>query len=122
MHICRQSNNKMKRLNLSKQTSSYLILEKFLSRMSSVTIFFIAIIISSQTSSVLGDVEWPVYFEHLGFVHSVHNKWELALSVNFYLPKLDLRLGKSMHRLRLLQGRNYDGPEEGLNRTRCYLE
>jgi hypothetical protein len=53
-----------------------------------------------------------VYFEHLGFVHSVHNKWELALSVNFYLPQLDLRLGKSMHRLRLLEGRNYDGPPE----------
>ena len=112
MHIHRQSKNKMKSLNLSKQCSSYLVLEKLLTQMSSVTIFFIAIIFSSQTSSVLGDVEWPVYFEHLGFVHSAHNKWELSLSVNFYLPKLDLRLGKSMHRLRLLQGRNYDGPEE----------
>ena len=81
----------------------------FLKQMSCVTtkIFFIAIIFSSQTS-VLGAVEWPVYFEHLGFVHSVHNKWEVALNVNFYLPQLDLRLGKSMHRLRLLQGRNYD--------------
>ena len=113
MHTYRQSKNKMTRLSLSKQTSSCFVLEKYLTKiMSSVTIFFIAIIFSSQTSSVLGDVEWPVYFEHLGFVHSVHNKWELALSVNFYLPKLDLRLGKSMHRLRLLQGRNYDGPEE----------
>ena len=112
MHTYRQSKNKMTRLSLSKQTSSCFVLEKYLTKiMSSVTIFFIAIIFSSQTSSVLGDVEWPVYFEHLGFVHSVHNKWELALSVNFYLPKLDLRLGKSMHRLRLLQGRNYDGPE-----------
>ena len=86
----------------------------FLKQMSCVTtrIFLIAIIFSSQTS-VLGAVEWPVYFEHLGFVHSVHNKWEVALNVNFYLPQLDLRLGKSMHRLRLLQGRNYDdGSEE----------
>ena len=90
--------------------------------MSSLTIFFIAIIFTSQTS-VLGAVEWPVYFEHLGFVHSVHNKWELALSVNFYLPQLDLRLGKSMHRLRLLQGRNYDGPsEEGQFRDNMKLD
>lgn len=97
----------MKHLQQSKHISSRMILEKVLKQMSSVTIFFIAIIITSQTS-VIGAVEWPVYFEHLGFVHSVHNKWELALSVNFYLPSLDLRLGKSLHRLRLLQGTNYE--------------
>ena len=105
----------MKHHHFNKQNSSCTVLETFLKPMSSVTIFFIAIIFTSQTS-VLGAVEWPVYFEHLGFVHSVHNKWELALSVNFYLPQLDLRLGKSMHRLRLLQGRNYDGPSQGEGR------
>ena len=97
----------MKHLQKSKQISSSMTLEKLLKHISSVTIFFIAIIITSQ-KSVIGAVEWPVYFEHLGFVHSVHNKWELALSVNFYLPALDLRLGKSLHRLRLLQGTNYE--------------
>ena len=105
----------MKQTKFNKQNSSCTVLETFLKPMSSVTIFFIAIIFTSQTS-VLSAVEWPVYFEHLGFVHSVHNKWELALSINFYLPQLDLRLGKSMHRLRLLQGRNYDGPTQGEER------
>ena len=80
----------------------------FLKHISCVTLFLIAIIIAtSHPNGVNGAVEWPVYFEHLGFVHSVHNKFDLALSVHFYLPALDLRLQKSLHRLRLLQGTNY---------------
>ena len=98
----------MKHLQQGKQTSyRRMILENILSLKSSVTIFIIAIIITSQTRRI-GATEWPVYFEHLGFVHSVHNKWDLALSIKLYLPQLDLRLGKSLHRLRLLQGTNYD--------------
>ena len=25
--------------------------------------------------------DWPVFFEHLGRVHSIHNKWELTFAV-----------------------------------------
>lgn len=48
--------------------------------------------------------EWPVFFEHLGFVHSIHNKWDLSISVRLYLPALDARITKSLHRLSLLSG------------------
>jgi hypothetical protein len=47
-------------------------------------------------------IEWPVYFEHLGFVHSIHNKWDLTISVKLHLPSLEARLSKTVHRLRLL--------------------
>jgi hypothetical protein len=34
-----------------------------------------------------GSIEWPVFFEHLGFVHSIHNKWDLvSMSINFLIP------------------------------------
>jgi hypothetical protein len=47
-------------------------------------------------------IEWPVFFEHLGFVHSIHNKWDLTVSVKLHLPSLEARLSKTVHRLRLL--------------------
>ena len=47
-------------------------------------------------------IEWPVFFEHLGFVHSIHNKWDLTISVKLHLPSLEARLSKTVHRLRLL--------------------
>ena len=28
-----------------------------------------------------GSTDWPVFFEHLGRVHSIHNKWELTFAV-----------------------------------------
>ena len=59
-------------------------------------------LVSGATST-----EWPVYFEHLGLVHSVHNKWDLALSTKLHLPKLEARILKTIHRLRLLRGK-YD--------------
>ena len=58
---------------------------------------------------VLGaaNTEWPVYFEHLGVVHSIHNKWDLSLSTKLHLPKLESKILKTIHRLRLLRGK-YD--------------
>jgi hypothetical protein len=47
-------------------------------------------------------IEWPVFFEHLGFVHSIHNKWDITVSVKLHLPSLQARLSKTIHRLRLL--------------------
>ena len=52
--------------------------------------------------------EWPVFFEHLGFVHSIHNKWDLTLNVKLYLPSLEARLAKTLHRLDLLRGHQHD--------------
>ena len=52
------------------------------------------------------NTEWPVYFEHLGLIHSVHNKWDLTLSTNLHLPQLETRILKTIHRLRLLSGRH----------------
>jgi len=61
-------------------------------------------------------IEWPVFFEHLGFVHSIHNKWDLTISVKLHLPSLEARLSKTVHRLRLLdhQYEKHD-PEEPPN-------
>ena len=61
-------------------------------------------IVSGQSS---GLTEWPVYFEHLGLVHSIHNKWDLSLSTSLHLPKLEAKILKTIHRLRLLSGK-YD--------------
>ena len=51
------------------------------------------------------NTEWPVYFEHLGLIHSIHNKWDLTLSTNLHLPQLETRILKTIHRLRLLSTR-----------------
>ena len=56
----------------------------------------------SETAS---NTEWPVYFEHLGLIHSIHNKWDLTLSTNLHLPQLETRILKTIHRLRLLSTR-----------------
>ena len=34
-----------------------------------------------QPSCVQASTDWPVFFEHLGRVHSIHNKWELTFAV-----------------------------------------
>ena len=52
------------------------------------------------------NTEWPVYFEHLGLIHSIHNKWDLTLSTNLHMPQLETRILKTIHRLRLLSGRH----------------
>lgn len=31
--------------------------------------------------AVQGGTDWPVFFEHLGRVHSIHNKWDLTFAV-----------------------------------------
>ena len=54
--------------------------------------------------SIAASSEWPVYFEHLGLIHSIHNKWDLSLNTALHLPKLESRILKSIHRLRLLSG------------------
>ena len=34
-----------------------------------------------KPSCVQASTDWPVFFEHLGRVHSIHNKWELTFAV-----------------------------------------
>ena len=53
---------------------------------------------SSARAGASGAAEWPVFFEHLGLVHSIHNKWDLTLSMQFHLPKLEARILKTIHR------------------------
>ena len=50
--------------------------------------------------------EWPVFFEHLGLVHSIHNKWDLTLSTSLHLPQLEARILKTIHRLKVLSDQN----------------
>lgn len=64
-------------------------------------IVFLVLLINLITITT-GMIEWPVFFEHLGFVHSIHNKWDITLSVKLHLPSLEARLSKTVHRLRLL--------------------
>jgi hypothetical protein len=58
-----------------------------------------------MASTVAATTDWPVFFEHLGLVHSVHNKWDLTLSMQLHVPKLEARILKTIHRLRLLSGK-----------------
>ena len=38
----------------------------------------------------LGATNWPVFFEHLGNVHSIHNKWDLSLSIDTRLTEFEV--------------------------------
>ena len=53
----------------------------------SVSVF---VLISLQ--AVLSATNWPVFFEHLGEIHSIHNKWDLAISVDTRLDEFETRL------------------------------
>jgi len=43
-------------------------------------------------SSVAAGTDWPVFFEHLGKVHSIHNKWDLTFSIDTHFSEFELRL------------------------------
>ena len=59
---------------------------------------------SLVSSNNTNDWHWPVFFERLGQVHSIHNKWDLALRVNVALPSLEAKVTKTLHKLSLLDG------------------
>merc|ERR1719397_953423 len=40
-----------------------------------------ASLIFATLLAVQASTDWPVFFEHLGRVHSIHNKWELTFAV-----------------------------------------
>ena len=44
---------------------------------------------------VLGATNWPVFFEHLGNVHSIHNKWDLSLSIDTRLTEFEVSINIS---------------------------
>ena len=50
----------------------------------------------------LRNVEWPVFFEKLGHVHSIHNKFDLALRVHINVPAVEQRIGKVIKKLKIL--------------------
>ena len=77
------------------------------------TVLGLVVAVAATLSAVESRVEWPVFFEHLGFVHSIHNKWDLTLNVHFYLPSLEARLSKTLHRLKLLRGQEEHDHHEG---------
>ena len=89
----------------------------------SVIFLVILQLVAIQRNCVLaqsnGLTEWPVYFEHLGLVHSIHNKWDLSLTTKLHLPKLEDKILKTIHRLRLLSGK-YD--REAANHFRTIEE
>ena len=43
-------------------------------------------------SSVHTATNWPVFFERLGNVHSIHNKWDLTLAVDTRFAEFEIRL------------------------------
>ena len=77
--------------------------------MQKTTVLSLVVAVAATLTAVESRVEWPVFFEHLGFVHSIHNKWDLTINIHFYLPSLDARLSKTLHRLRLLRGQEDEG-------------
>ncbi len=48
------------------------------------------------------NVEWPVFFEKLGHVHSIHNKFDLALRVHIDVPMVEARVGRVIKKLDIL--------------------
>ena len=42
--------------------------------------------------AVKSATNWPVFFEHLGQIHSIHNKWDLALTTETRLDEFETRL------------------------------
>ena len=53
--------------------------------------FPLLIISVTCLSMTLGATNWPVFFEHLGNVHSIHNKWDLSLSIDTRLTEFEVR-------------------------------
>ncbi len=51
---------------------------------------FPLLILSAVTSLAQGATNWPVFFEHLGNVHSIHNKWDLSLSIDTRLTEFEV--------------------------------
>lgn len=43
-------------------------------------------------TSVRCATDWPVFFEHLGKVHSIHNKWDLTFSIDTHFLEFETRL------------------------------
>lgn len=60
------------------------------------------VLIFTVLTASASSLQWPVFFERLGQVHSVHNKWDLALRVHINLPALEAKVGKIQSRLDLL--------------------
>ncbi len=50
----------------------------------------------------------PVFFEHLGNVHSVHNRFDLALRVRINLPKLTDKVRRIVRKLDMLDSEFHD--------------
>ena len=74
-------------------------MEAQLSRAPLMNFFLFAILFLLSAASA---IEWPVFFEQLGQVHSIHNKWDLAVRVNINLPSLEARITKVQFKLGLL--------------------
>ena len=43
-----------------------------------------------------------MFFEKLGHVHSIHNKFDLALRVHINVPAVEQRIGKVIKKLKIL--------------------
>ncbi|CAB4068805.1 unnamed protein product [Lepeophtheirus salmonis] len=67
-------------------------------------------------------LKWPVFFEHYGYVQSVHNKWELTINANIQLPALEKRLHIMNRRLDRLQQGFSENEGETIEESTSYLE
>uniref|UniRef100_A0A0K2TW19 Uncharacterized protein n=1 Tax=Lepeophtheirus salmonis TaxID=72036 RepID=A0A0K2TW19_LEPSM len=72
--------------------------------------------------SIVDCIEWPVFFEHYGYVQSVHNKWELTINANIQLPALEKRLHIMNRRLDRLQQGFSENEGETIEESTSYLE
>ncbi len=71
-----------------------------------------ALILLTLASLCVSYMQWPVFFEPLGRVHSIHNKWDLAIRVAINLPGLEERIDNILEKLNVLASDLKDPEEE----------
>jgi len=59
-------------------------------------------VLALVAAAVAAQMRWPVFFERLGQVHSVHNRFDLTVDVRAGVPSLQMRIRKLIHKLDLL--------------------
>ena len=57
-----------------------------------MTVFPVFLSLAMMSPLVQAGTDWPVFFEHLGRVHSIHNKWEVTFAVKTNFRTMEQKL------------------------------
>ena len=57
-----------------------------------MTVFPVFLSLAMVSTIVQAGTDWPVFFEHLGRVHSIHNKWEVTFAVKTNFRTMEQKL------------------------------